>query len=153
MTTAWTINEIAKRTGVSKDAIRFYEKEKLISPKRADNNYRIYSAEDLLKLKYISVMKYAHFSVKEINSFMVLFDQELSQECNQEGMALLTKKISDLEQIMQHYQSILVLLKQLPYPGTFQQLTEELGTGNARRLDSFVEQLFDEIKEKSHENY
>ncbi|MBP1047923.1 MerR family transcriptional regulator [Enterococcus sp. BWM-S5] len=153
MTTAWTINEIAKRTSLSKDTIRYYEKEKLISPKRAENNYRVYSEEELLKLKYISVMKYAQFSIKEIKGFMGLFDQELSEECNQEGMTLLNKKIRDLELVMHHYQSILTLLKQLPYPGTFQQLTEELGTGNARRLDGFIEQLFDEIKEEPYEDH
>jgi MerR family copper efflux transcriptional regulator len=153
MTKEWTINEIAKRTKLSKDTIRYYEKETLISPKRADNNYRLYSDEELLKLKYISVMKYAQFSIKEIKSFMVLFDQDLSQECNQDGMDLLNKKINDLEQLIHHYQAILTLLKQLPYPGTFQQLVEELGTGNARRLDGFIEQLFDEIKEESGENH
>lgn len=153
MTEGWTINEIAKRTKLSKDTIRYYEKETLISPKRSDNNYRVYSDEELLKLKYISVMKYAQFSIKEIKSFMVLFDQDLSQECNQGGMDLLNKKINDLEQLIHHYQAILTLLKQLPYPGTFQQLVEELGTENGRRLDSFIEQLFDEIKEDSNENH
>lgn len=153
MTTGWTINEIAKRTALPKDTIRYYEKEQLLIPQRADNNYRLYTEEDLLKLKYISVMKYAQFSIKEMKSFMTLFDQELSQECNQDGTELLNKKIHDLEQLIQHYQSILALLKQLPYPGSFQQLVEELGTGNARRLDSFIEQLFNEIKEVSHENH
>ncbi|MGC6770356.1 MerR family transcriptional regulator [Enterococcus sp. LJL51] len=111
MTTEWTINEIAKLTNLSKDTIRYYEKEKLITPKRSDNNYRIYSKEELFKLKYIAVMKYARFSLKEINTFMLLFDQELSEDCNQQGKTLLEKKISDLERAVRHYQAILQLLK------------------------------------------
>ncbi|MHC5218617.1 MerR family transcriptional regulator [Enterococcus sp. LJL128] len=153
MTTEWTINEIAKLTNLSKDTIRYYEKEKLITPKRSDNNYRIYSKEELLKLKYIAVMKYARFSLKEINTFVLLFDQELSEDCNQQGKTLLEKKISDLERAVRHYQAILQLLKQIPYTDDFQQLKQHLeNSGTDHSLDSFIEKLFEEIKEETYEN-
>ena len=42
------ISEIEKITGISKQAIRFYEKEGLISPKRnQDNQYREYDENDV----------------------------------------------------------------------------------------------------------
>ena len=43
-----TIKEIEQITGLTRSNIRFYEKEKLISPVRnASNGYREYSEEDI----------------------------------------------------------------------------------------------------------
>lgn len=154
MQTTWTINEIAKRTKLSKDTIRYYEKEQLISPERKKNNYRLYTESDLMKLKYISVMKYARFSLKEIKEFMLLSDQKLSKECNQEGQNLLKKKRMDLEITILHYQSILMLLEQIPYPENFELLSAQLTTNDpVSTLDQFIEHLFEEIKEGPYENY
>ena len=43
-----TIKEVEQITGLTRSNIRFYEKEKLISPERnANNGYREYSEEDI----------------------------------------------------------------------------------------------------------
>lgn len=36
-------NELEKLLGTTKDTLRYYEKEELISPSRDDNGYRNYS--------------------------------------------------------------------------------------------------------------
>ena len=42
------IGQMSKQTGVSVDAIRFYERNKLLSPPaRSDRGFRLYSADDL----------------------------------------------------------------------------------------------------------
>ncbi len=41
------INQASKKTGISKDMIRFYEKKGIIHPSRNQNNYRNYTKQDL----------------------------------------------------------------------------------------------------------
>ncbi|MDY2632490.1 MULTISPECIES: MerR family transcriptional regulator [unclassified Clostridium] len=45
------INEVCKLTGLTKKAISYYEKQKLIRPMKGDNGYREYTQEDVLLLK------------------------------------------------------------------------------------------------------
>ncbi len=62
-----TIKEVEGLTGLSRSIIRFYEKEKLINPKRNENNgYREYSREDLENIKKIAYLRTLGLSVEQI---------------------------------------------------------------------------------------
>nr|WP_136251779.1 MerR family transcriptional regulator [Ningiella ruwaisensis] len=57
-------SEIAKLMGISKDTLRFYEREALISiPERGDNNYRRYTAEHVKQIKFIKYAQSAGFTL------------------------------------------------------------------------------------------
>ncbi len=45
------INDVVKRTGLTKKAIRFYEDKGLLSVQRQINGYRSYSEDNILTLK------------------------------------------------------------------------------------------------------
>lgn len=61
------IKEAAKRTGLTKKAIKYYEGEGLIQPKKnPENNYREYSQEDLTRLNLIAAMRMLEIPVEEI---------------------------------------------------------------------------------------
>ena len=63
------IGEIAKRTGFSRDTLRYYEKLGLIQlskQNRSENNYRIYDDTVLKKLMMIRKMKNSGFTLNEI---------------------------------------------------------------------------------------
>lgn len=51
------IRELEYETGLDRATIRFYEKEGLITPKRAENGYRDYSQEDAAELKKIALLR------------------------------------------------------------------------------------------------
>ena len=51
-----TIDEASRRTGISKDMIRYYEKLGLIKPKRMENRYRDFSSDDLNTLVLIRTL-------------------------------------------------------------------------------------------------
>ena len=51
------INELNSLLGITKENIRYYEKEGLISPARKANGCREYSDEDVLRLKKIVVLR------------------------------------------------------------------------------------------------
>ena len=56
------INDVVKRTGLTKKAIRFYEDKGLLSVQRQINGYRSYSEDNILTLKKIKMLpKYLHF--------------------------------------------------------------------------------------------
>lgn len=63
-----TINEVEARTGLERATVRYYEKEKLISPAREGNGYRNYSEEDIEKLEKIKLLRALDFSLEDIRS-------------------------------------------------------------------------------------
>jgi DNA-binding transcriptional MerR regulator len=66
------IGEISKQTGLSRDTIRFYEKQGLIVvPKklRRENNYKDYPEEVVNKLRMIRLLQGHGFTLREIDTF------------------------------------------------------------------------------------
>jgi len=62
-----TIGELAKRANVSTSSLRYYEKEKLLSPSgRTDSGYRLYSAESERTLRFIRSAQRYGFSLNDI---------------------------------------------------------------------------------------
>ncbi len=58
-------------SGISRRNIRFYEKEKLICPKRNENNdYREYSDEDIQRLKMIRMLRMVDMPLEQIKDVM-----------------------------------------------------------------------------------
>ncbi len=69
----YQIGEAAKRSGVSAANIRFYEKEKLLSPQgRSDNSYRLYSDGDLHQLRFIRLCRAMDMSLDEVRTLLGL---------------------------------------------------------------------------------
>lgn len=65
------INELEQLTGITKQNIRFYEKKELLHPTRnAENNYREYTNEDLMKLKMIKLLRKLDFSLENIRKIL-----------------------------------------------------------------------------------
>jgi len=68
-----TIGKIAKQVGISCDAIRMYERQKLIEePERAANGYRVYSESVITRLQFIQQAKSMGFSLKEIGELLAI---------------------------------------------------------------------------------
>lgn len=71
------INEIARKTGISKKAIYIYENKGLLKVGRLENGYRIYSEEDENRLNKIKLLRCAGISVADIK---LLFDDVVTIE-------------------------------------------------------------------------
>ena len=60
----YNIGELVKELNINKETIRYYENIGLLSePKRNDNGYRIYSKEDIDKVRFILIVKNFGFSL------------------------------------------------------------------------------------------
>ncbi|MCL4797531.1 MAG: MerR family transcriptional regulator [Bryobacteraceae bacterium] len=67
------IGEVVKATGLSHDAIRFYEKQKLLGrPNRSEGGFRLYSDRDIEQLKFIQQAQAQGFSLAEIRELLEL---------------------------------------------------------------------------------
>lgn len=71
----YNISDLTRRFDITPRTIRFYESEKLLSPGR-ENNKRIYSERDLVRLKLILRGKRLGFSLAEIKTTMDLYDTQ-----------------------------------------------------------------------------
>lgn len=68
-----TIGQLAKRTGVGIETIRFYERRGLIeNPPRRPSGYREYPEDVLARLEFIRRAKELGFSLKEISELLSL---------------------------------------------------------------------------------
>lgn len=66
-----TIGQVAQKTGVGIETIRFYERKGLISePPRKDSGYRQYGADVVDHLAFIQQAKELGFSLKEIGELL-----------------------------------------------------------------------------------
>ena len=63
-----TIGDLARRTGVSVSAIRFYEAKGLLSPIRTGGNQRRFLPSDLRRLSFALIAQKLGLSVREIEA-------------------------------------------------------------------------------------
>lgn len=66
------INEVEEKTGITKKNIRFYEEQRLLTPKRnVENGYRVYSEEDVRTLQQIKLMRKLGVPIEEIRQMLM----------------------------------------------------------------------------------
>jgi DNA-binding transcriptional MerR regulator len=102
------IGELAKHAGVSVQAIRFYERRRLMrTPRRTPAGYRIYSDQDLESVTLIKKMQRFGFKLVEIRGVLQLWIlpddsggaspyQRGSHECLREALKLGEKKLQTM---------------------------------------------------------
>ena len=65
------IGELARCTALSIDAIRFYERRKLLPPaSRTAGRFRLYTVDDIERLRFVQRMQRLGFSLEEIKELM-----------------------------------------------------------------------------------
>lgn len=70
---AMTIGQVAKRSGVGVETVRFYERKGLLdAPPRRESGYRQYSQEVIRRIQFIKRSKDLGFSLKEIGELLSL---------------------------------------------------------------------------------
>ena len=101
------IGEICRLSGLSKDTIRFYEKQGLIEVPRKDprfNNYKEYSPQVLEKLRIIKRLKDFGFTLNEAAGYLALLDRKqascgpVAEKMNEKVRAI-DQKILELQRI------------------------------------------------------
>lgn len=69
--TAMKVGELAKRTGVSVRTLHYYDEIGLLSPaQRSEAGYRLYAAEDIVRLQQIKSLRQLGFTLEEIREWL-----------------------------------------------------------------------------------
>ncbi len=69
------ISDVAKKTGLTSKAIRFYEEKGLVTPPlRSENGYRSYSQQHLDELTLLRQARQVGFNLEECRELIFLFN-------------------------------------------------------------------------------
>lgn len=137
----WTIKQMAEMSGIPIDSLRYYDKLGIVSPKRMENRYRQYDEMDYMHLQYVTVMKYAHFSLSEIKTIIHSLGMEASDQCNGRNLELFHLKRTELIEMAKNYKRIVGLIDNLlPMMDGCTAYDE-----NHQQIEGYVQDIYDGI--------
>ncbi len=111
MSHSLTIGRLANAAGVNLDTVRYYERKDLMpEPQRSEAGYRLYSQQDLERLKFIRGAKSLGFSLDEIRRLLSLVDGEGDRA---EVRALAATRLEDMERSLAEIQRVRTVLAEL----------------------------------------
>ena len=109
MGTGMQIGRVSQQTGLSVDAIRFYEKQRLLEqPTRTEGGFRLFHAKDLDRIQFIRRAQQLGLSLQEIRELLLLQRDE-TEACSHVRDLLRTKVRTVREKIRE----LSILEKQL----------------------------------------
>lgn len=106
------ISEVALASGLTAKAIRYYEQIGLVAPpRRAENGYRDYAADDLRQLKFVQQARQFGFSLDECRQLLALYRDPLRESA--QVHVLVNNKLEEVAQRMRELRQMSALLKDL----------------------------------------
>ncbi len=100
-----TIGHIAKRSGVTVETIRFYEKQGLLAePERSASGYRQYPEDTIKRVRFIQRAKYVGFTLKDIAELLTL-RREPGSSCADVKLHA-SRKIDEVDRKLEELQRI-----------------------------------------------
>ncbi|MEL6184611.1 MAG: MerR family transcriptional regulator [Myxococcota bacterium] len=108
------IGELAKRTGLSRDTIRFYERNDIITGVTqacGTNRYKDYPEENLERLAMVACMKPLGFTLAECRAALDIGakDKASRRELAQKKLDEVEERLSELSQARDRLRSLLEL--------------------------------------------
>jgi DNA-binding transcriptional MerR regulator len=93
------IGQVAKKTGITAKALRFYERLELLpAPGRSQSGYRLYSEEHLQRVGFIKKAKHLGLSLDEIKGILDLGEQR--QIPCVHVLALMDQKLAQVDAVI-----------------------------------------------------
>lgn len=107
-----TISELAKRSRVNLETIRYYERQELLpKPPRSRSGYRIFPLESIQRIRFIKQTQELGFSLREIKELLALRIEPLSSSANVREKV--EAKIADIDEKMKTLRAMKKELAQL----------------------------------------
>jgi len=92
------IGELAERCGVSRDTVRFYERERLLPPaRRTASGYRLYGEGDAGRVRFIRRAQAMGLTLEDIRELLRLQTLRTPEQCRRVG-ARLRARIAAVDQ-------------------------------------------------------
>ena len=107
------IGRVSEKTGLTVDAIRFYEKQKLLRPaSRSAGGFRLFTEGDLRDIQFIRRAQALGFSLQQIRELLLVQKDEVKacphvRELLRSKMAAVRRKIEQLRRIEEQLETSL----------------------------------------------
>ena len=99
-----TIGALAERCGVSRDTLRFYERERLLSPPhRSASGYRLYGEADAARVRFIRRAQATGLTLDDVRELLRVQQLRTPETCRRvaarlrERIEVLDRKIAELK--------------------------------------------------------
>ena len=109
---AFTIGELARRAGVTRDTIRFYERVGLLPrPSRTRSGYRLFAEADARRVRFIREAQAIGLTLDGIQELLSVSELQTPEECRHVAEQLATRideidqKIHELETFRERLQA------------------------------------------------
>ncbi|WP_312227443.1 Cu(I)-responsive transcriptional regulator [Pseudescherichia sp.] len=90
------ISDVAKKTGLTSKAIRFYEEKGLVTPPlRSENGYRSYTQQHLDELTLLRQARQVGFNLEECGELVTLFNDPARHSADVKAYTL--QKVAEIE--------------------------------------------------------
>ena len=99
------ISDVAKKTGLTSKAIRFYEEKGLVTaPLRSDTGYRTYTQTHLDELTLLRQARQVGFNLEECRELVTLFNDPSRHSADVKKRTL--EKVADIENHIRELQNM-----------------------------------------------
>ena len=99
------ISDVAKKTGLTSKAIRFYEEKGLVTPPlRSENGYRSYTQKHLDEFTLLRQARQVGFNLEECGELVNLFNDPKRQSADVKAYTL--QKVADIERHISDLQAM-----------------------------------------------
>ena len=99
------ISDVAKKTGLTSKAIRFYEEKGLVTPPlRSENGYRSYSQQHLDELTLLRQARQVGFNLDECRELIFLFNDPSRHSADVKRRTL--EKVAEIERHISELQGM-----------------------------------------------
>ncbi|EPH0094021.1 Cu(I)-responsive transcriptional regulator [Pluralibacter gergoviae] len=99
------ISDVAKKTGLTSKAIRFYEEKGLVTaPMRSDNGYRNYTQKHLDELTLLRQARLVGFNLEECRELVHLFNDPARHSADVKARTL--QKVAEIESHIEQLQAM-----------------------------------------------
>ena len=93
----YKIGELSQLYGIGTDSLRYYEELGILSPKRGENGYRLYTINDIVKLNLLRDMRSIGFSVPQIKEHLQSYTVDSTVALLEREILLLQEKQRGLQ--------------------------------------------------------
>ncbi|MEU0564040.1 MerR family transcriptional regulator [Nonomuraea sp. NPDC005983] len=91
------IGELASKAGVTVKALRYYEEQGLLHPRRAPNGYREYGESAVAQVANIRLLLSSGLTAHDVQAFLPCLDQDVDAPICSASMEVISRRLTNVE--------------------------------------------------------
>ncbi len=151
------IGEISKLYNIGVDSLRYYEEIGIISPKRSESGYRLYSVNDIWRLNVIRDLRELEFSMEQVKEYLECHNVQSTLKLLEDEQNAINNKLKYLEKLQSNVEKRINTIQKAkelplnkivirPYPKRKYRSTPD-GYSNEFEMDILIKKLINTDKE------